>query len=92
MFEGLLVIVLIITAFILAIRPWYRSLTGKDSGCSSCMGGCHTHSRDSGCSTCMGGCNQNATCVKHIGQKHSVVDTDEKELTSTNHADDREKH
>lgn len=38
--EGLIIIVIVVGAAVLAIRPWYRSLTGKEDGCVNCVGRC----------------------------------------------------
>lgn len=43
MLEGISLVTILVIAVAFAIRPWYKALTGKHSGCANCPGRCgHT--------------------------------------------------
>lgn len=40
MIEGVLLAGVLVVAVLFAIRPWYRALIGKNTGCANCLGNC----------------------------------------------------
>lgn len=40
MIEGIFLATILVVAVLFAIRPWYRALIGKNTGCATCLGNC----------------------------------------------------